>query len=239
MDWRDDIVKNPFRICPFCESPTAQDDFLCEKCRKKVQSYNKLPKCPLCGKPMDTPGICKNCEEKTPSFDLAIACRGYHGSFKEALLSYKFKGDFFRAKGFAKLMAEAFLKLGVTADLMVSVPTTPIALFKRGYNSATELAFPLQKQLKIPFYPALFQKKWFAKEQVSLPKEERLNNVKGTFWISRRYQNKMKGKRILLVDDVITTGATANELSKLLKQNGAGAVYVVTLLGPGGEEGIP
>ncbi len=176
-------------------------------------------------------GICKICDENSPKFDLAISCQKYEGIFKDALLSYKFNREFYRAKAFSKLMAESFLKLGVLADCITAVPSDPFTVLKRGYNSPVELAFLLKKLLKLPFYPTLLRKKWFVKRQATLNRKERLSNVKGNFLFTKRLQKRIEGKRILLIDDVMTTGSTINECSKILKANGAKAVYVVTLLG--------
>ncbi|MBO5408813.1 MAG: ComF family protein [Clostridia bacterium] len=218
-------------LCPFCEKPVTPGDFLCESCRKKLTSYQKLPKCPLCGRTVVTTGICNVCEENSPKFDLAISCQGYHDVFKDGLLAYKFRREFYRAKGFSRLMTETFRKLGVCADCITAVPSDPFTVSKRGYNSSLELAFPMKKLLKLPFYPTLLRKKWFVKRQATLNRKERLENVKGNFCFSKRFSKRIAGKRILLVDDVMTTGATVNECCKLLKKNGAKEVYVVTLLG--------
>lgn len=223
-------------LCPFCNKPVAKGDFLCESCRREISAYQKLPKCPLCGRITATAGICNLCEKTSPGFDLAISCQSYRGIFKDGFLSYKFRHEFYRAKGFSLLMTEAFRKLGVSVDLITAVPSDPFVVYKRGYNSPVELAFPMKKLLKLPFYPAMLQKKWFVKRQATLKRTERLSNVKGSFRLSRRFQKRIFGKRILLVDDVMTTGATVNECSRLLKKYGAREVYVVTLLGNNPDE---
>lgn len=225
------MLEKLFHICPFCEKPAGKDDYLCESCREAIVSYNKLQKCPLCGQPSAMAGLCKDCEKEKTGYDLAFSCYGYQDHFKEALLSYKFSHQFYRAKGFARLLCEAFLKTALTADVITVVPSGPMALWKRGYCSPLEMAFPLKKMLNLPLYPALLRKKWFVKRQATLKQQQRLTNVKGSFLFSPRWKEKIRGKRILLLDDVMTTGATVKECSRILKENGAKEVYVLTLLG--------
>lgn len=224
-------MKRLLSRCPFCNQRPNEADFLCSDCREAIEAYRKIPKCTVCGQPSGAEPLCESCKKKLPSFHLATTCYFYHGKMKEALLDYKFRHQFYKAKGFAKLMKETIEALGVEIDLITAVPTGFSSIAAHGYNSPLEMAYLLKQYLKRPLYPGLLRKKPFVKRQSSLNRERRLQNVKGSFLFAKWHQKKMKGKQILLVDDVYTTGATANECSRILKKNGAAAVYVVTLLG--------
>lgn len=225
------MFKNFLSLCPFCESPAQADDFLCEECRKAIQAYYQIPKCVLCGQPTQGAAFCSVCSQTAPKFNLSISCAPYHKQFQNGFLQYKFHKSYHRVKGFSRLMLENFQKLGVKADCITVVGTNVISELSRSYQSPLEMAYLIRRSLKLPLYPKLLRKKLSVKQQSKLPKKERLPNVKNAFRIHPRLQNKIKGKDVLLIDDVYTTGATANECSRLLKKYGAKSVYVLTLLG--------
>ncbi|MBQ7951326.1 MAG: ComF family protein [Clostridia bacterium] len=218
-------------LCPICENKAAVPDFLCPECRKKVEAYNRLPKCSVCGQPKTTEPVCTTCKEQKPQFSLALSCYHYDKEFRSALLDYKFHGQFYKAKGFSMLLLEKLKKSGLEIDCITAVPVGPKTYLKYGYNAPLELALCMKRMLKLSCYPNLLRKKWFVKRQSTLPAHKRAKNVKGSFFLNRFYKKKIKGKQILLLDDVFTTGATVSECSRILKQNGASKVYVLTLLG--------
>ncbi len=225
------MMKNPFRICAFCDNPVSKDDFLCPKCRELVTQYRKTPKCAICGQDKGQTPLCKECDKKLPPFRLAISCYYYDGIPKDALLAYKLGHQFYKAKGFAKLMAETLNAYHITPDLITAVPSGVKTFYKTGYSPALELAIPLKKLLKIPLCAGFLRKKLFAKRQSSLNGKERVENAKNSFIALPHRKKKIQSKTDLLIDDVYTTGSTARECSKILLEMGAKNVYVLTLLG--------
>ncbi len=224
-------MKNPFRICPFCDSPAPKDDFLCPKCRELIKEYRKTPRCVVCGQDKGQTPLCKECDKQLPPFRLAISCYHYDSTPKEALLAYKLGNQFYKAKGFAKLMAETLASYRITPDLITAVPSGIKTFLKTGYSPALELAMPLKKMLKIPLCAGFLRKKLFTKRQSSLNGKERVENAKISFVALPHRKKKIRGKTVLLIDDVYTTGSTARECTKLLLSLGAKDVYVLTLLG--------
>lgn len=222
--------------CPVCEKRIKRPAFLCEKCRNKLTEYNKQRKCLQCGRAIENSidVICSFCEKLKPKFDVGISVHSYTDEFKTALIHYKFRHSFYRAKAFGQLLCEAYRKLGAEVDVIVAVPTTFQNLHKRGYNSSLEMAYCVSKELKIAIYDTVILKTKNTRQQSTVKMNERYENVKNAFDINKKQIDKIKGKVVLLIDDVLTTGATASECSKILKKYGATSVYLVTLLTGGG-----
>ena len=225
------MMKKTFRICPFCDTPVFKGDFLCPKCRSLITEYRKTPKCAICGQDKGKLPLCDECDKKLPPFRLAISCYYYDGVMKDGLLTYKLAHQFYKAKGFAQLMAETLKTYRISPDIITPVPTGVKSFIKMGYNPALEMAIPLKKLLNIPLYSGFLRKKLFSTRQSALNGKERMANAKQSFAALPHRKKKLQGKTVLLVDDVYTTGSTAQECSKLLLGMGAKDVYVLTLLG--------
>ncbi len=224
-------MRNPFRVCPFCDSPVLKGDFLCSGCRELVTQYRKTQKCAVCGQDKGKLPLCSECDKKLPPFRLAISCYYYDGVMKEGLLAYKLAHQFYKAKGFAKLMAETLNSYRVSADIIVPVPSGFKTFHKTGYSPALEIALPLKRLLKIPLSARILRKRAGVVRQSSLDGKERVENAKQSFLPIHWNKRKIQGKTVLLIDDVYTTGSTARECTKLLLKMGAKDVYVLTLLG--------
>lgn len=225
------MMKNLFTVCPFCDSPVPANDFLCPACRELITQYRKIQKCAVCGQDKGKLPLCDECDKHLPPFRLAVSCYHYDGVMKDSLLAYKLAHQFYKAKGFSKLMAETLQQYRISADIIVPVPSGMKTFHKSGYAPALELGFPLKKILKIPLSARVLRKKPFATRQSALNGKERVENAKQSFLPCMFGSRKVHGKTVLLIDDVYTTGSTAKACSKLLKQLGAKDVYVLTLLG--------
>lgn len=224
-------MKLSLSLCPICDKPANRPDFLCKKCRQKAEEYNKLPKCAICGQPRGMTFLCSECAKKTPSYTLAASCYHYDEEFRQAMLDYKFHKKFYKAKGFSGLLREKLDKMQLEFDCITAVPAGPKTYWKRGYNAPLELAFLVSRSTKRPCFSNLLLKKWFTKQLSKMKGQKRSKEVSGKFLFFKPSAKKIKGKNILLIDDVFTTGSTANECARVLKKNGAAKVYVLTLLG--------
>lgn len=112
-------------------------------------------------------------------------------------------------------------------DMILYVPMSPLNEFSRGFNQSFEMADIISKELKIPINKRILYKKPGVKTQSGLNRKERIENVRNAFYV--RNSKLLTDKTILLIDDVFTTGSTINECSRVLKRNGALAVYTATL----------
>jgi ComF family protein len=217
-------------VCGALLSPPQTQ--LCETCRKEVLS-DPLAYCPHCAAsvgPFGLPGNqCSSCRNVSFAFESAIRLGPYQGRLQEVVLRMKHRWN----EGLAELVGEwwgnvakdRFVSLAV--DCVVPVPLHWLRRWRRGYNQSSSLALGLSSRLGLPL------QKWWLKRirntpsQKALSRTARQENVRGAFQV--RSSAACKGRSILLVDDVVTTGATVHEAARVLRAAGAGRVVVAAL----------
>ena len=217
--------------CIFCHTllPLSAEVFVCGRCMSDLPFCLAYERCEICGKPISEPGKCDDCRSMPyRSFNKACAAYIYKDSVRNALIAFKGESHASYAKVFAKHMQSViendFKKYKL--DAVVSVPPRIDRIKSGKYDQAACLAAELSKQLHLPYYKNILMQKEVRKKQSDLNYEERIENVKDNY--SVRLCDKIKGKVLLLVDDICTTGATLSECSKELKKAGAAAVYCAT-----------
>lgn len=174
--------------------------------------------------------ICSKCLIKTPSYDRVITIFRYNHIIKKIIGDLKYRDQSFLAKKFAKILFDKAKNEIATCDLMVAVPLHIKRLRKRKFNQAVLLCknllkfFPDKK-----FYPDFLFRVKNTVSQVELRKKQREKNLKRAFLVNKKYRDLVKNKKILLVDDVMTTGATLENCAKELKRRGAKEVTVLTI----------
>ena len=150
----------------------------------------------------------------------------YSSIVKELIIRLKYKNDFICGEILAKYMLEVVKNNELQFDLISYVPMSKKSLKSRGYNQSEYLANYLSRFLEIPVFRSLIKTE-NTKDQIGLNGEQRWSNMEKCFEI--RKNKIIKNKRILLVDDVITTGATAFHCAQKLKENGANNIYILTI----------
>ncbi|MBQ3005475.1 MAG: ComF family protein [Clostridia bacterium] len=194
--------------------------------------------CAACGDIIE-PGqkFCKDCKSelefikikqyknKNNKFDRLISVFCYKDAAKRVVLRYKFHGKKYLYKTMAEYMFREFEENydDINFDYITNIPMSFSEYMNRGFNQTKVLAKALSRKTKIK-YKKLLRKKFSTKNQVGLTAKERAENLKGCF----ENTENIKGKTILLVDDVKTTGATLNECSKVLRKAGAKGIYCIT-----------
>lgn len=214
--------------CPLCREALPREGFLCEKCRLLLELWRAEPHCRLCGRSVDKAGeLCPDCRRQPPLFVAARAAAPYDGVFRQAVHRLKFRGEQFLAGPLGKLMAQvvAAEPLYREVQLIVPVPLHPRRLKERGFNQSALLAQELGRQLGLPCREALRKQK-DTLDQVGLRRGERLANLAGAFSVSQ--PALIRGKYVLLVDDIFTTGSTAVHCTEALLRGGAVRVAVIT-----------
>lgn len=205
--------------CDLCGRETFDGTNLCPDCKVRVQE-NFGVTCPVCGRRTVRPEICYECKAQAPRFDRAVSPLVYEDG--AAILVAKFKqGSGYLKEYFCDLLAKSAQMLP-DFDFITYIPMTEKAQFKRGYNQAKLLAEGVAERLGKPLEEDVLIKIKETSEQKSLSRRERAENLEGCFFVHRR--KICQGKNILLIDDVLTTGATADAACKLLR--GAGAVKI-------------
>jgi ComF family protein len=166
--------------------------------------------------------VCGQCLKKAPPFFKAINYGLYEGVLAEAINLLKFHGLKRLAHPLGKLLLN-FTLSGI--DGIIPVPLSIKRLRERGFNQSLLIARVISKKKRIPLFMDVLMKKRETPPQIGLSAKERLLNLKNVFEVN----GEVKGLRLLLVDDVMTTGATVTECSKQLKKAGAKEVIVLTL----------
>ncbi|MDE6868958.1 MAG: ComF family protein [Clostridia bacterium] len=205
--------------CDICGIETF-DSNLCPDCLKTV-TFNNGTTCPVCGRKTFSPEICLECKAEAPRFKKAVSALVYDGG-GAALISIFKNGCGYLKEYFADLITEKADNIA-NADCIVYIPMTKKAERRRGYNQAELLAKSISKRLNIPVLKNGLIKTTETAAQKSLAKKERASNLADCFKVDK--PEKIKDNTVLLVDDVLTTGATADAACKKLLHAGAKCVY--------------
>ncbi len=217
--------------CIVCGKATANAE-ICPQC---VHEFNviKAPFCIKCGKPFTSDTgishICYDCIKDKNKFVMSRAAFEYNGAAAKLIQRFKF-GDRVNLSSFfsdelIKLYKTHFSAEGINAIL--PVPLSIRRLKHRSYNQTQLLAAVLSKKLSLPIYSQVLEKVKETPPQSRLSAEKRHENVKDAYRVTDRVS--LKGKRVLLIDDVITTGATVNACTGVLRHAGIKQVYVMAI----------
>jgi ComF family protein len=164
-----------------------------------------------------------------PDWDRARAVARYDGVMRTLVHDLKFRDRHDARRLFGRWLAHAGTELLHDADLIVPVPLTRSRLLRRRFNQAAILATEVSRCSGIPSEPLLLLRTKSTPPQVGLTREQRRQNVSGAFALAEHRRARVAGAKIVLVDDVVTTGATANACARTLKRGGAARVDVLTL----------
>lgn len=198
---------------------------ICLECEEKILKIKKQS-CPFCNRINASGRSCVGCKKKY------YLCGSFSYGFfkdirlKEIIHQYKYKDLSFLSKHLGGLLAELLAKEELSFDVITFVPLSRVKKIKRGYNQAELLAKEVACLLKKDFKELLVKNKE-TPSQVGLRRTERAKNLKGSFEVVLK--ESIKGKRVLLVDDVLTTGATFCACAEVLKKAGAKSVWGITV----------
>lgn len=223
-----DMVFPP--LCVACREPVGEAGF-CAACWSGLTLLDG-PGCACCAMPFTTDlgegMVCAACLAEPPAFDRARAIFSYDEKSKGPILALKHADRLDLVPGFARWLERTGGAMIAEADVIVPVPLHVWRLWRRRYNQAAELARMLARRAGKPYAPALLVRSRATPSQGAMVSAAaRKRNVAGAFEVPE--SERVKGKTVLLVDDVMTTGATAREAAKALKKAGAAKVLVLTL----------
>lgn len=215
--------------CLKCSTLVDIQGTLCPSCWASI-TFIDSPLCERCGFPfehdMEGEALCGACIEAPPLYEKARSLMVYNQEARDLILYLK-HGD---GTHLAPYITDWMLKFAPEAyDLIVPVPLHWTRLFWRSYNQSALLGNALSKSLGIPTLPDALVRQRRTPSQGGLSRKGRNENVKGAFAANKKHISLLKGKAILLVDDVWTTGATVIECAKVLKKAGATSIYILTI----------
>jgi len=210
---------------PHCVSCGRAGAWLCDECVAKI-SFLQPPFCLHCGLPLAKPGLCWQCQQNE-SYLEGLRSMAWHVSpLQEAVHALKYEGVRVLAAPLGELLAQRWVQDPLPVEVIVPVPLYRLRLRQRGYNQALLLARELATRLSLPLCADVLQRVRNTRSQVGLSRRERWENVWGAFQCSA---DAFAGARVLLVDDVCTTGATLEASAAALREAGARSVWALTL----------
>lgn len=203
------------RGCVLCDAPTT-GTWACKECASELP-YLPRARCAVCAVPLASGATCGACLERPPAFDGIFAVLAYDFPVDALIHAFKYGGRL----ELAPALGEAFAAAGApAADVLVPMPLAPRRLRERGFNQALELARFVSRRHGIPILPGACRRVSDTPPQAALPWRERARNVRGAFVCD----TALNGLRVAVVDDVVTTGATLNEIARTLREVGAVSV---------------
>jgi len=219
--------------CPICtqvlEKKINEKIYICEECKKKL-SYIESPRCLKCGKPVDNAEteFCYDCSRVKHLYAQGVGVWAYTNEIKNSIYQFKYhnKREYGEFNGYElKNRYEAIIK-SWDADVLIPVPLHKSKLRKRGYNQAEIIANSIGKLLDIPVDSQLLNRNKKTLAQKELNDKERLKNLENAFNIGEKV---VKYNKVIIVDDIYTTGTTIDSCSKILIDAGVDKVYYISL----------
>lgn len=224
------------KVCLACREKIAGlsvDGLICAQCWSRIKK-TAPPFCRCCGRHLEKKSINKNicvlCIKSKLHFDRAFSPCGYEGVMQKLIREFKYKGKKHLALPLSKLMSQFIREYDLPLeiiDYIVPVPLHKTRLREREFNQAESLAKNICLEFNKNILTDTLQRSRNTRTQTELETDQRLANVRESFSVARI--GIVKGKNILLIDDVLTTGATCSEAARALKNSGAGIVFALTL----------
>src|SRR6266487_6231274 len=218
-------------VCTICGATVAHGEYLCDECDTKARRI-VAPFCAKCSEPFEgaitNEFNCANCEHRPLHFDAAVAAYRSRGIVRRIILDFKYGRQLhlrhlvgrwlFAALDDDRLRRRRF-------DIIVPVPLHPARERERGFNQAALLADLLSARMSVQNKPVL-ERIRYTTTQTAFDRAERMENLHGAFRLRKNMD--VRGLRVFLIDDVLTTGSTLSECARVLKKAGACSVYAAT-----------
>ena len=217
--------------CHLCARSAEESLPLCPECLNQIRPIGPA-RCEICGKGFEgevAERLCGDCIAHRPNFDSARAFAVFDDPLVQVIHRFKYNRGFYYLDWMAEGLAQTYQRefADEKFDLIMPVPLHWLRLLRRGYNQAFILAQPLSKKLKLPLAAGALARTRHTESQVGLSPAKRKDNLKKSFEVTN--PKRVEKKSILLVDDVVTTGATVDEAAKTLKKAGADKVCVLAV----------
>lgn len=216
--------------CILCSKVVRGEAALCANCAKKPMLLANKRICKKCSRPVaEGEFLCPNCQVHPHYFTACFATAVYEGELRRSILRYKFYNRPEYHRGYAQLILSHLSGFDALPrfDAVIGAPLSKERLRERGYNQSEVIAKVVAKTLGIPFIKDGVTKLRHTVAQSSLSYDARRKNLRGAFRVAK--PEAFRGKIVLLIDDVLTTGATADEISRVLLKAGTKSVYIAVV----------
>lgn len=210
---------------PYCAGCETKGVRWCAQCRAACRRVGAVV-CGLCGRPMARAGLCAGCQARRPAYGAARSWGLHEGALRQAVHRLKYRRDLGLGEALAVELKALLQEQAWEVDLVLPLPLAAKRQKERGYNQSVLLALPLALSVGVPYSRRTLLRTRETLSQVGLSQRERWENVAGAF---EARPEKVRGRTVLLVDDVMTTGATLNAAAEALCRAGAAQVYAITL----------
>ena len=217
--------------CVICHAPVAGAHYVCQACFDKAHRI-VAPFCAKCSEPfsgaIDSEFTCANCADRTLRFDAAVSAYRSRGVVRFVILQFKYNRQLHLRHPVAEWLQEAMNDARLrdrNFDCIVPVPLHPARFRERGFNQAELLAKILGRGINLTVSRAL-ERTRYTTTQTAFDRTERMENLRGAFRLRKKIG--VRGLRVLLVDDILTTGSTLSECARVLREAGTQSVYAVT-----------
>lgn len=231
-----DVIVPP--VCVSCRSALADHHALCARCWSDI-AFIRAPVCDRLGIPLPFdaggPSISAAALANPPDFDRARAATHFAGTARHLLHVFKYADRLDVHVLLGIWLQSSGRELLSDAHLIVPVPMNRRRLFWRAFNQAAVLAHELAGRTGLPVSTSVLRRRRATRPQIRLSRAQRLENMQGAFAVPKRRKAQIEGHNILLIDDVITTGATVNACARVLKRAGAARVDVLAVAMVAGE----
>ncbi|MBR7121288.1 MAG: YraN family protein [Lentisphaeria bacterium] len=227
LSWSEKLL---FSSCPACSAPNPASQPFCPACMAQLYFFDPRYRCNGCGgENHGTLDLCSRClaEEKRP-WQHALAVFAYRSCGRELIRKFKFRNQPELARPLGKLAADLLNSAGMTADMIVPIPLNPLRCLQRSYNQSALIAGVVSDKTGIP-YANILRRKISLRKQSSLNRKARHQGLKNAFYTGKN--PGIKGKHILLIDDVLTTGSTLSAAANTLLKNGAAEISILVIAG--------
>jgi competence protein ComFC len=218
-------------VCAICGANVRAGEHLCNQCEPKVVRI-VAPFCQKCSEPFEGAisheFMCANCAHRTIHFDAAVAAYRSRGIVRQIIHDFKYRRQIYLRQLVARWLRSALDDARLRDcqfDIIVPVPLHPARQRERGFNQAGLLAELLSARISIQSKPAL-ERIRYTTTQTALDRAERMENLHNAFRLRKKMD--VRGLRVLLIDDVLTTGSTLSECARILKRAGAISVHAAT-----------
>lgn len=205
--------------CALCRQPGQTDLDLCAGCEADLPLNDHI--CEHCAEPLPReltqPALCGACLKQPPVFDACVAPFLYGFPVDRMIQGLKYRGDLAYGRILGELLARQLACRQTRPELVIPVPLAPLRYRERGFNQARELALPVCRALQLTLRSDVLARHRETREQATLDRSERLKNTQRAFALTA----PLAARHVAIIDDVVTTGSTVNEISKVLRAAGA------------------